>query len=326
MGAVTGLSDAQLMGAALALSGRGRALSMPNPNVGCVLVKQGRIIGRGWTQSGGRPHAEAMALHQAGAAAKGATAYVTLEPCAHQSPRGPSCADGLIAAGVARVVIALVDPDPRTNGSGIARLRTAGIDVEAGLMADAARRAMAGWLMQQTQGRPFVTLKLATSLDGCIARADGESRWITGSAARAHGHLERARSNMILVGAGTVVADAPQLDVRLLGLEARSPSRAVLTRGAAPQGWTALATPEQITGLAEVQYLLVEGGAAAAAAFLKTGLVDRLLLYRAPIVIGGGRPALDDIGLAQLADAHGQWQRVDARLLGKDQLEVYERA
>lgn len=326
MGAVTGLSDAQLMGAALALSGRGRALSMPNPNVGCVLVKQGRIIGRGWTQSGGRPHAEAMALHQAGAAAKGATAYVTLEPCAHQSPRGPSCADGLIAAGVARVVIALVDPDPRTNGSGIARLRTAGIDVEAGLMADAARRAMAGWLMQQTQGRPFVTLKLATSLDGCIARADGESRWITGSAARAHGHLERARSNMILVGAGTVAADAPQLDVRLPGLEARSPSRAVLTRGAAPQGWTALATPEQITGLAEVQYLLVEGGAAAAAAFLKTALVDRLLLYRAPIVIGGGRPALDDIGLAQLADAHGQWQRVDTRLLGKDQLEVYERA
>lgn len=326
MGAVTGLSDARLMGAALALAGRGRARSTPNPNVGCVLAKEGQIIGRGWTQSGGRPHAEAMALHQAGEAAKGATAYVTLEPCAHQSPRGPSCADSLIAAGIARVVTALVDPDPRTHGTGIARLRAAGIAVEAGLMADAAQRAMAGWLMQQAEGRPFVTLKLATSLDGCIAMADGESRWITGAPARAHGHLERARSNMILVGSGTIAADAPQLDVRLPGLAARSPARAVLTRGTAPQGWASLPAPEHIAGLADVQYLLVEGGAAAAAAFLKAGLVDRLLLYRAPILIGGGRPALGDIGLAQLADAHGQWQRVDARLLGKDQLEVYERA
>lgn len=326
MGAVTGLSDARLMGAALALAGRGRARSTPNPNVGCVLAKEGQIIGRGWTQSGGRPHAEAMALHQAGEAAKGATAYVTLEPCAHQSPRGPSCADSLIAAGIARVVTALVDPDPRTHGTGIARLRAAGIAVEAGLMADAAQRAMAGWLMQQAEGRPFVTLKLATSLDGCIAMADGESRWITGAPARAHGHLERARSNMILVGSGTIAADAPQLDVRLPGLAARSPARAVLTRGTAPQGWASLPAPEHIAGLADVQYLLVEGGAAAAAAFLKAGLVDRLLLYRAPILIGGGRPALGDIGLAGLADAHGQWQRVDARLLGKDQLEVYERA
>lgn len=314
------------MGAALALAGRGRARSTPNPNVGCVLAKEGQIIGRGWTQSGGRPHAEAMALHQAGEAAKGATAYVTLEPCAHQSPRGPSCADSLIAAGIARVVTALVDPDPRTHGTGIARLRAAGIAVEAGLMADAAQRAMAGWLMQQAEGRPFVTLKLATSLDGCIAMADGESRWITGAPARAHGHLERARSNMILVGSGTIAADAPQLDVRLPGLAARSPARAVLTRGTAPQGWASLPAPEHIAGLADVQYLLVEGGAAAAAAFLKAGLVDRLLLYRAPILIGGGRPALGDIGLAGLADAHGQWQRVDARLLGKDQLEVYERA
>lgn len=326
MGAVTGLSDARLMGAALALAGRGRARSTPNPNVGCVLAKEGQIIGRGWTQSGGRPHAEAMALHQAGEAAKGATAYVTLEPCAHQSPRGPSCADSLIAAGIARVVTALVDPDPRTHGAGIARLRAAGIAVEAGLMADAAQRAMAGWLMQQAEGRPFVTLKLATSLDGCIAMADGESRWITGAPARAHGHLERARSNMILVGSGTIAADAPQLDVRLPGLAARSPARAVLTRGTAPQGWASLPAPEHIAGLADVQYLLVEGGAAAAAAFLKAGLVDRLLLYRAPILIGGGRPALGDIGLAGLAEAHGQWQRVDARLLGKDQLEVYERA
>ncbi|MFM7027091.1 MAG: bifunctional diaminohydroxyphosphoribosylaminopyrimidine deaminase/5-amino-6-(5-phosphoribosylamino)uracil reductase RibD [Chakrabartia sp.] len=314
------------MAAALALSERGRGQTGPNPNVGCLLVKDGRIIARGWTQPGGRPHAEAVALAQAGPAAQGATAYVTLEPCAHQSTRGPSCADSLIAAGVHRAVIALTDPDPRTNGAGISRLHAAGIAVEAGLLADAARRAMAGWLMQHQHGRPLVTLKLATSLDGAIALGNGDSRWITGAAARAHGHLERARSGAILVGRGTLDADAPRLDVRIAGLDHRSPTRAVLTRGAAPSGWMALASPEAVQGLAGIQYLLVEGGAGAAAAFLKAGLVDRLLLYRAPILIGGGRPCLGDIGLAQLADAHDQWRPVDARALGKDRLELYERA
>jgi diaminohydroxyphosphoribosylaminopyrimidine deaminase/5-amino-6-(5-phosphoribosylamino)uracil reductase len=314
------------MAAAIALSERGRGHTGPNPNVGCILVKDGRMIARGWTQPGGRPHAEAVALEAAGAAARGATAYVTLEPCAHQSGRGPACADSLIAAGVARVVIALTDPDPRTNGQGIARMQAAGIQVDAGLMADAARRAMAGWLMQHHQGRPYVTLKLATSLDGAIALQNGESKWITGEAARAHGHLERARSGMILVGSGTLKADAPKLDVRLPGLDSRSPARAVLTRGQAPEGWMALAKPEAIMALTGVQYLLIEGGAVAASAFLKAGLVDRLLLYRAPLLIGGGRACLGDIGLTHLAEAHGQWQRRDARTLGKDQLEVYERA
>jgi diaminohydroxyphosphoribosylaminopyrimidine deaminase/5-amino-6-(5-phosphoribosylamino)uracil reductase len=326
MGPLTPQSDARLMAAALALSERGKARSGPNPNVGCVLVKDGRIIGRGWTQTGGRPHAEAMALAAAGPAAFGATAYVTLEPCAHHSARGPACADSLIAAGVARVVIALIDPDPRTHGQGIARMQAAGLLVEAGLMANAARRTMAGWLMQQAQGRPFVTLKLATSLDGQIALADGTSRWITSDAARAHGHLERARSNIILVGSGTVKADAPRLDVRLPGLEGRSPARAVLTRQTAPDGWMALPNPDAIKTLAGVPYLLIEGGAGAASAFLKAGLVDRLMIYRAPILIGSGKPCLGDIGLAELGAAHGQWQRVDARPLGKDQLEVYERA
>ena len=324
MGSVTPL-DRRLMAAAIALSGRTQALTAPNPNVGCIVTQAGRVVGRGWTQPGGRPHAEAMALAQAGQAARGANAYVTLEPCAHESPRGPTCADSLIAAGVSRVVIGLTDPDPRTNGQGIARLQAAGIEVAAGLLADDARRAMAGWLMQHHAGRPFITLKLATSLDGCIALVSGESKWITGDAARAHGHLERARTNMILVGGETGRADAPRLDVRLPGLEARSPARALLTRGGVEPGWMALSAPDQVHGLTDVQYLLVEGGAQTAAAFLKAGLVDRLLLYRAPILIGGGHACLGDIGLGRLADAQDQWQLADSRLLGKDQLDVYER-
>lgn len=318
--------DRRYMGSALALAGRGRARTNPNPNVGCIMVRRGTVVGRGWTQPGGRPHAEAMALAEAGDAAKGATAYVTLEPCAHDSERGPSCTESLIAAGVARIVVALTDPDARTNGKGIAKLKAAGIEVEAGLMAAEAVRSMAGWLMQLQHGRPLVTLKLATSLDGCVARADGESKWITGDAARAHGHLERSRSNMILVGRGTLEADVPRLDVRLPGLEARSPARALLSSGDAPQGWLGLCSPEEITKLPDVQYLMVEGGAQTASAFLKAGLVDRLMLYRAPIVIGAGKACLMDIGLGALAEAHDQWRLVDERPLGKDSLQVYERA
>ncbi|MGH6651307.1 MAG: bifunctional diaminohydroxyphosphoribosylaminopyrimidine deaminase/5-amino-6-(5-phosphoribosylamino)uracil reductase RibD [Sphingopyxis sp.] len=310
------------MAAAIALSLRGRPASAPNPNVGCILVNAGRVVGRGWTQAGGRPHAEAMALVAAGDAARDATAYVSLEPCAHASPRGPCCTDALIAAGVARVVIAAQDPDARTNGQGIARLRDAGIEVVLNILAPEARAAMAPWWTRQGQGRPFVTLKLATSLDGCIARADGASRWITGARARAHGHLERARHQAILVGRGTLEADSPALDVRLPGLEDRSPQRLLLTHGVAPAGWTAIASPESIVG---VDLLLVEGGAGAASAFLAADRVDRLLLYRAPIVIGAGRAALGDIGLADLADAHGRWRLADSRLLGSDRLDVYER-
>ena len=313
------------MAAALALAERGRGTTAPSPCVGCILVKHGRVIGRGWSQPGGRPHAEAMALAQAGDAARGATAYVTLEPCAHDSPHGPRCSRLLIEAGVARVVAAVGDPDPRTDGSGFAVLRAAGIAVETGVMADEARRAMPGFLMRQREGRPFVTLKLATSLDGKIGLPSGESRWITGPQARAHGHLERARHEMILVGRGTLAADAPALDVRLPGLEARSPRRAVLTSGPAPQGWETVAAPEAIGGLAKVDHLLVEGGAGAASSFLAADLVDRLLLYRAPILIGTGRAALGDIGLGSLADAHGRWTLADARMLGSDRLEVYER-
>ncbi|WP_029936878.1 bifunctional diaminohydroxyphosphoribosylaminopyrimidine deaminase/5-amino-6-(5-phosphoribosylamino)uracil reductase RibD [Sphingomonas sp. UNC305MFCol5.2] len=305
------------MSAALALSERTRGRTAPNPNVGCVLVKESRVVGRGWTQPGGRPHAEAMALSQAGEKSRGATCYVTLEPCAHASPRGPACADLLIAAGVARVVIALGDPDPRTNGQGVARLRTAGIHVVEGGAEAPARAAMAGFLTRRAKGRPFVTLKLATSLDGRIALASGESRWITGLEARAHAHLERARHEAILVGRRTAEIDRPKLDVRLPGLESRSPRRLILSSAGD------LSRPSDIADLEGVDHLLVEGGAETAAAFLCEGLVDRLLLYRAPILIGAGKAALGDLGLADLASAHGRWRLTDTRMLGSDRLEVY---
>ena len=312
------------MGAALDLAERGRGRTAPNPNVGCVIVNAGRVVGRGWTQPGGRPHAEAMALAQAGAAARGATVYTTLEPCAHESRRGPACTDSLIAAGVAQVVIALRDPDPRTDGRGIARLQDAGIAVITDIRTAEAARNMAGFLTRHTHGRPVVTLKLATSLDGCIALADGTSRWITGPRARAHAHLERARHEAILVGRGTLDADAPTLDVRLAGLEDRSPLRVLLASTDAP-GWTRIATPEAIADLNGIDHLLVEGGAQTAAAFLRADLVDRLILYRAPILLGG-KPGLADLGLTSLDPAHGRWNLHDARMLGSDRIEVYERA
>ncbi|MCA3254207.1 MAG: bifunctional diaminohydroxyphosphoribosylaminopyrimidine deaminase/5-amino-6-(5-phosphoribosylamino)uracil reductase RibD [Alphaproteobacteria bacterium] len=322
------------MGAALALGSRGVGRTSPNPPVGCVVVNDGRVVGRGWTQPGGRPHAEQMALAEAGSAARGATVYTTLEPCAHVSPRGPACSDGLTAAGVARVVAALIDPDPRTAGQGAERLRGHGIDLTLGVRAVDAEAAMAGFLSRVRRGRPFVTLKLALSLDGRIAMANGESQWITGAAARAHAHLLRAQSDMILVGRGTMAADDPALDVRLPGLEDRSPRPAVLSAtGAAipPNAKLAARGAIVVRSVAEaltvdgVNDLLVEGGAGAAAAFLAADAVDRLVIYRAPILVGEGRPALADIGLARLADAHGRWRPGDSRMLGPDRLETYNR-
>ncbi|WP_343044503.1 bifunctional diaminohydroxyphosphoribosylaminopyrimidine deaminase/5-amino-6-(5-phosphoribosylamino)uracil reductase RibD [Sphingomonas hominis] len=314
--------DARWMGASLALAERTRGMTAPNPNVGCVIVADGVVVGRGWTQAGGRPHAEAMALEQARERAAGATAYVTLEPCAHVSPRGPACSDLLIAAGIARVVVAHRDPDPRTDGQGIARLRAAGIAVEQGVREAEAARVMAGFLTRRARLRPFVTLKLALSLDGAAAMADGRSQWITGVEARAHTHLERARHEAILVGRGTWKADRPRLDVRLPGLEQRAPERVVLSSRAI-DGVRTIAQPAEIAALAG-DHLLVEGGARTAAAFLADDLVDRLLIYRAPIVVGGGR-TLPNIGLTDLSDAHGRWRLHDARALGSDRVEVYER-
>lgn len=319
-----GRSDAEWFAAAARLAARGRPLSRPNPAVGCLIVNEGRVVGRGWTQAGGRPHAEAGALAQAGGAARGATLYVTLEPCAHRSERGPACADLIAASGVSKVVVGCHDPDPRTAGTGIGRLQAAGI--AAAILDDAAaEESLAGYLTSRGAGRPHVTLKLAMSLDGCIALADGSSRWITGAEARAHVHARRARADAILVGGGTWRSDAPRLDVRLSGLEDRSPKRVVLTRGNAPEGVTAISRPDAVTELTDTQYLYVEGGAQTAAAFLAADLVDVLEIYRAPIIIGDGLRAVGALELADLAAAHGRWQMVEQARLGSDEFAAYRR-
>lgn len=317
-------TDAHWLAAAAGLAERGRPISTPNPAVGAIIVRDGLVVGRGWTRPGGRPHAEAVALAMAGDAACGATAYVTLEPCAHDSARGPHCTGGLIAAGIGRVVVGVTDPDPRTAGKGLRALADAGIETR---LADdeACRTSLSGYLAQRQLGRPHVTLKLALSLDGRIALANGESRWITGPVARAHCHRERARADAILVGGGTLRADNPRLDVRLPGLEQRSPRRLVLSAAAAPDGWAALPAPTAIRDLHDVQYLFVEGGAPTAAAFLRDDLVDRLLIYRAPIIIGDGLPGVGDIGLTALSAAHGRWRMADSRALGADTLEIFHR-
>ncbi|MEO0485223.1 MAG: bifunctional diaminohydroxyphosphoribosylaminopyrimidine deaminase/5-amino-6-(5-phosphoribosylamino)uracil reductase RibD [Pseudomonadota bacterium] len=220
--------DARFMRLALALGARGRGRVWPNPAVGCVIARGDRVHGRGWTQPGGRPHAETEALAQAGGAARGATAYVTLEPCAHHG-RTPPCAEALVAAGVARVVYALGDPDPRVAGRGADILRAAGIVVEAGLCAAEASEAHAGFLLRITAGRPLITLKLASSFDGRIATASGESQWITGPAARRGVHGARSVHDAVLVGAGTARADDPSLTVRGLGVS-HQPVRIVASR------------------------------------------------------------------------------------------------
>lgn len=318
-------ADARFMRAAIALSLRGQGRTAPNPNVGCVIVKNGVVVGRGWTQPGGRPHAEAQALTQADGLTHGATAYVSLEPCFHLSPRGPRCVELLHRAGLTRVVIAATDPDPRTNGQSIAWLRAQDIAVDTGVLASEARAAMDGFFARQTLGRPAVTLKLGLSLDGCIASADGSSQWITSAPARSHAHMIRARHEAILVGRGTWWADKPSLTVRLPGLEDRAPQRILLGHGSAPEGWAIIDDPARIADIEGASRLLVEGGAQTAASFLAADLVDTLLLYRAPIILGGGKPCVADIGLPSLDAAHGRWRLVDRRMLGVDAMEVYAR-
>ena len=220
--------DARYMALALALGRRGQGRCWPNPAVGCVIVKGGRIVGRGWTAPGGRPHAEVRALKQAGEGARGATVYVSLEPCAHHG-KTPPCADALIAAGVARVVAPIVDSDPRVAGQGFARLESAGIEVETGICAGEALRDLGGFLRRAETGLPHLTLKLAMSLDGRIATASGDSQWITGAEARRVVHAMRARHDAVMVGAGTARADDPMLTVRGLGITGQ-PVRVVVSR------------------------------------------------------------------------------------------------
>jgi len=293
------------MAKAVALGEEARGSSAPNPNVGCVIVSSaGKLVGKGATAGGGRPHAESIALDQAGKRARAGNVYVTLEPCAHDSARGP---------------------DPRTSGKGVRRLRRAGIEVALGVGREEARDSLSGWLTRLQLGRPRITLKLALSIDGKIALPSGESKWITGEDARRHVHLQRAHSDMILVGRGTYLADQPRLDVRLPGLEPRSPRRALLTRGEPVDGWEILHSPKDVARLHDVNDLLVEGGSATATTFLAEDLVDRILIYRAPIIVGEGKSSFGYVGLEGIADAHGRWRFVDACSLGVDRLEVYDR-
>jgi len=357
------------MRVALALARRGLGNAWPNPAVGCVLVKDGRVIGRGWTQPGGRPHAETEALRRAGEAARGATAYVTLEPCSHHG-RTPPCCEALAGAGIARVVMAMRDPDPRVNGRGLAMLRGAGIVVEEGLLEAEARALNAGFFRRIQAGMPVVTLKLASTLDGRIATASGESRWITGQAARREVHALRARHDAILVGSGTVLADDPDLTCRIPGMERvpmlrvvadarlRTPEASRLVQGAelapvliitAPGHAPAAQAPFMAAGAdivtvpahaaggldlpsllralgrRGVTRVLAEGGAGLAAALLRQGLVDRLVWFHAPAVMGGdGHPALEGLRLAALS-AMPRFRRTAQRALGDDMLSEFER-
>lgn len=314
---------------ALRLARRGLGNVWPNPAVGCVLVREGRIVGRGWTQPGGRPHAERMALDAAGAAARGATAYVTLEPCAHHG-RTPPCAEALIGAGVTRVVSALTDPDPRVTGRGHAMLRAAGIGVTEGVRADAAAALQRGFLTRVTLGRPMVTLKLATSFDGRIATGSGESRWITGAPARRHVHLLRLTHDAVMVGGGTARADLPALNIRGFGA-VRQPVRLVIANAPIPDLppedaahgplWVLPGPlPEALAELGRrgLTRVLCEGGGQLAAGLLGAGLVDELVGYTAGVLLGGdGRAAVGPLGLQHLSDAP-RFRLAEARPLGGD--------
>ena len=345
------------MAHALRLAERGVYTTQPNPRVGCVIAHGDEVIGTGFHQRAGEPHAEVHALREAGVRARGATAYVTLEPCAHHG-RTPPCADALVAAGVARVVIAAEDPFPEVAGRGIDRLRAAGIATETGLLRERARELNCGFLSRLERGRPFVRVKLAMSLDGRTALANGESKWITGEAARRDVQRWRARSSAILTGSGTVLADDPRLTVRLpqdeefmpplrvlLDRQLRTPAGSQVLDGAAPtlvlHGAAAtcaddgfarvermtVPTRDNLLDLRAVLALLagrgcnevqVEAGPALCGALFAAGLVDELLLYIAPLLLGdSARPLLQ---LPPLSDMASRWQMrvVDQRMLGTD--------
>lgn len=349
-------TDREYLRRALQLAAHGLYTTHPNPRVGCVLVRDGRIVGEGWHRRAGEPHAEVHALAAAGAAARGATAYVSLEPCAHHG-RTPPCADALIAAGVSRVVAAMADPFPRVDGAGFARLREAGIAVECGLLEDAARELNAGFLSRVQRHRPWIRVKLGVSLDGRTALADGRSQWITSVAARADVQQWRARSSAILTGIGSVLADDPRLTVRLPDIDHGTPERIVLdSNWRLPADARLLAEPGAIlvvTGpnaaerpefgerveriavpapsgrlnLARLVYalaerghneVLVEAGATLAGAFIAAGLVDELIWYLAPKLLGdSARPALALPAPSELSDAL-TWQWHGIERIGED--------
>lgn len=317
------------MAHALRLARRGLGNVWPNPAVGCVLIRDGRVVGRGWTQPGGRPHAERMALDQAGPLARGATAYVTLEPCAHHG-RTPPCAEGLVAAGVARVVSALTDPDPRVAGRGHAILRAAGIEVTEGVCEAEARALQAGFLSRIERGRPWLTLKLGSSFDGRIATAAGESQWITGPEARRQVHALRLSHDAVMVGGGTAQADRPSLNVRGFGT-VRQPVRVVVSSAALPdlpaEGpefgplWQVSGTPQDFMaelGARGLTRVFCEGGGVLAASLLRGGLVDELVGFTAGVVLGAD--ALSSVGAMGIdrLDQAPRFALVETRPVGSD--------
>lgn len=351
-------TDTRFMALALMLGRRGLGRVWPNPAVGCVLVRDGTVLGRGRTADAGRPHAEVVALAQAGDA-RGATAYVTLEPCSHTGQTGP-CAQALIDAGVTRVVVATTDPDPRVSGQGIAMLRDAGVQVDVSVCAAEANADHAGFFSRIKQKRPFLTLKIASTLDGRIATATGESQWITGPDARRAVHMMRARHDAVMVGGGTVRADDPTLTVRGLGVS-RQPVRVIVSNAAlvAPNlqasvadapVWQChgpdVAVPDWVTGivcpapdgaiditavlaaLAErgITRVFCEGGGALAASLLSAGLVDDLVVFHAGCVIGhDGTASLAGLGVQALVDAP-RFELADVRAVGPDIMHRWTRA
>ena len=323
---------------ALLLAEQSIGLSDPNPRVGCVIVSpDGRELGAGHTQAAGQAHAEVMALRDAAARGhdvRGAAAIVTLEPCSHHG-RTPPCCDALIAAGVARVVCAIEDPNPQVAGQGLARLKAAGIQVQLAdaAIADAARELNIGFFARMQRGTPFVRLKSAISLDGRTALPDGRSQWITGEPARTDGHAWRRRAGAVLTGIGTVLADDPRLDVRLVPT-ASQPLRLVLDpQGLMPAGARILLPPGKARvigpGRADLQALLaelgaqginelhVEAGPTLSGAFLDASLVDELLVYQAPMLIGTGRPMAALAPLAAVGEAR-RWRLIEATPIGED--------
>lgn len=310
-----GATDTERMRQAIDLAAAVRATTSPNPWVGCVVVAPDGRVFEGATEPPGGPHAEAVALAAAGDAARGATLYCTLEPCSHHG-RTPPCADAVVDAGVRRVVVGIEDPDPKVAGRGIARLRDAGIEVDTGVCGDEVTAQLAPYLKHRRTGRPWVVLKLAASADGRTAAPDGSSRWITGVEARTDAHRLRAESDAVLVGAGTVRADDPDLTVR--HVEGRDPLRVVL--GAVPDGarvQPALELGGDLGGVLDelgrrgVLQVLVEGGPTVAGAFHRERLVDRYVVYLAPVLFGGddgrpvftgrGAPTIDDVWRGRIA-------------------------
>lgn len=326
---------------ALALAAQGVCTTQPNPRVGCVIAKENQIIGEGWHQRSGEPHAEVFALREAGAAARGSTAFVTLEPCNHHG-RTPPCSEALIAAGVSRVIYACGDPNPRVDGSGAARLRSAGIVVQQGLMAAEGEELNLGFFSRMRRGRPWLRLKMAASVDGRTATARGESQWITSEAARADVQQWRAASAAVLSTSATVLADDPRLTARLAGLD-RQPLRVLLdTHGRIPHTARLFAEPGEILQLTaadlpldssgrlslprlltvlgerEINEVWTEAGATLAGALLGQGLVDEAVLYLAPTWLGAdARPLAALPSLTSLADA-ARWQITDLRQIGPD--------